>query len=258
MTSRPLVILPPRLRERLDAVCPHDSWDAVPSGSTGILSRTSHASVFAVVDPLWANGAAFCTTLLKTCSHPALLCYTRLTPASAKAMLALARLGEFVPVFSDVDDDRVHLADAIRQCQHASEVTSVLRSYTVELQRCPSALADAIRELFERPERFHAGRDVALLANMSPVSLYRHIASAGLPSAKQLLVGARLLSTRHQLTRAKVTIDEAAARSGYAYVRVFNADARRVLGVDASAFRAMADDDVRTRVVDWMKPHLVR
>jgi hypothetical protein len=251
MTLQYVAMLPPELLARLqEAGAAHD-WHTAPLGDDLVNRHATNRHTLAVIDPAWQNGVAICQSFLKS-GQATVVCYTAFAPRSVELLLKLARIGPFITIFHDARDESAELANALERSRHLTEVAVILDRFKDGLSSCPLALSAAIQELFDRPSRFRAGIDLAFAANMSCVSVYRHLADAGLPPAKRLLVAARFVAARHYFSQGQQSLRLATRRAGYAYMRVFKQDARRIFGDVRGDCFTMPELEFCDGIIEWL------
>jgi len=131
----------------------------------------------------------------------------------------------------------------------ASRFLDVLRG---PLQALPDRLRIAVWEMFDRPHRFAAAGDLAIHANVQLQTLHRRFDLAGLGLPKNMFVSARLLRAHSSLSTSAKSINSAAGELGYTDPRVLRLHIKTALGVDATAFRALSDQELLDRLLSGL------
>ena len=123
------------------------------------------------------------------------------------------------------------------------------------LAALPASVAEAVVALFSRPERTRSIDDLAATAGTTRRTLDRHLARAGLASARTLLACARAHAAYRLLATGAVRPSGAASMVGYPSPRALTREFRALTGHVPSAVPSRLSQE---RLMATLSRHLVR
>ena len=203
-----------------------------------------------VVDPTadgTTNIAAVVALLRKFPRTPVVACVTR-TP---KGLLAAAALGEYGlhPALLDSTVSLRHLADNSSACVLAKQILSWAER---SLAKLPDALRFVTIDLFERPNRYASGSDLALACDFSLAGLYRYFETARLGTPKKLVIVAKMVHAYHHLRSSKRDIQHIGDLVGLR-PRILAEYSRDIFGVLPTRLRESTDaQEIVLSLLDWL------
>lgn len=170
-----------------------------------------------VADPALNNGRCF-ETLVKlrgACPSVSIVVYTMLRASVMSSIVRLAQHGVQEVVIYGTDDSKARFDDAIERSATTPLTSAVLRLLDSKLVRLPSALAVAVKEMFESPRTVGNVHQLAAAGGMTRRSLYRHCAVAGLRSPRLLIASARIVRAAHVLAHSEISVRDVALSLGF-------------------------------------------
>lgn len=141
--------------------------------------------------------------------------YTVLSPATARALMSLGRSGLEHVVLSRFDDEPRRFLELLERVPAHALGDQLLQRLDEAIKQLPVMIVRAIEQAIRTPSRFHSAQDLASAAGMNTRTLYRSLDTAGIASARALVVGARLLRAYALLRDPGRSIKEVASRLGY-------------------------------------------
>lgn len=179
--------------------------------------------------------------------------YVMLNPTSFVAIAQLSRRGLTHVVLHKFGDSRERLQQTIARVRTHPPSKRLLNILGPALKRVPLNLSRSIAEMFDKPHRYSSVLDIALAAQLPPVSVYRYLESVKLTSPKKLLIAAKMGRGLTYLRDPGYSVAEVATKLGYRHPRVFTAHALEVFEQTPSRIRSrMAEDDAITMLVRWV------
>jgi AraC-like DNA-binding protein len=166
-----------------------------------------------------------------------LILYTTLSPATAAVLLALGQTGIRAVVFARLDDHPARLREVLAHEEARSASRQLLDQLTVVLAPLPSELRWVVEEVLRAPAELQTVQQVAARARVDRRTFERWFARLGLPSPRHFLAAARVLYAHRLLQDPGFTIDDVAARLGYAQTKTLQQHARAYLGLTAGEMR---------------------
>ncbi|HEY0969675.1 MAG TPA: helix-turn-helix domain-containing protein [Gemmatimonadales bacterium] len=163
--------------------------------------------------------------------------YTTLAPPAMRATVELARLGVRHIVLKGYDDSPRHfrsLFDALATELWRSQLYERLLPRLVVL---PVPIQEGVAFLFRAPHRVRDVADLAATAGVTTRTLHRRLAAVGIPSAKRLVLSARLEWGLTLLRNGHAQIRDVAARLAYPSPRRFRREAQLLTGLPPSRLR---------------------
>lgn len=167
-----------------------------------------------------------------------IVCYSRLTPVTAHAILGAMRVHPVLLILADVDRPYSLIASRILAGRPsiATDVLSILAEY---LEAAPSLMATSITNLF-CTDAIRSVRGIARASAMSRRTLYRWCTKLGLAAPHDLVAAAKILRAYPVLKYSSSPIWVAAQAGGYRSQKTFS---RHCL-----AFTGFAPIELRTSV----------
>lgn len=175
--------------------------------------------------------------------------YTRLTAVVAPILLRLGQSRLRQVVLAGHDDHPKRLGEVlVAEATHsvAAILTAALREL---LARCPGELRWAIETMVREPASVHTVRQLAERARMDRRTCLRWFARANLPPPSVMLTVIRVLYAHRLLQDPGYTVDDVAAKLGYAQTRSFAQHAKDVFGMAPGDLRAALTPDAALLVV---------
>lgn len=209
----------------------------------------------AIVDPA-ADGVvdvdAVASIIQKFPSLP-LVGYVMLSPTAFGAIAQLSRRGLTHVVLHRFGDSRERLQQTIARVRTNPPSQKIMALLAPVLRHVPLSLARAIGDMFERPHRYTSVLELATTAGLPPVSVYRHLDSVELGSAKKLLVAARLSRGLTYLKDPGYSVREVAAKLGYRHGRIYTAHVIEVFDMTPSRLRSrVTEEDALAQLIRWL------
>lgn len=170
-----------------------------------------------VLDPAAREGAIADSLEALVTAHPALpvIIYTTLSPLAMRLVVRLARVGVQHVVLNRFDDEPRRFLDLIERVPAHPLAELLLEALAEPMRSLPVVLARAIEQLVRSPSRATSVPELAAMAGMTSRTLYRHMATAGLPP-RELIVCARLLRAYTFLRQPHSRLKEVSTKLGYA------------------------------------------
>ena len=188
-------------------------------------------------------------------SYPSLpiVGYVMLNPTSFGAIAQLSRRGLNHVVLHRFGDSRERLQQTLARVRTHPPSKRLLNLLAPALRRVPLSLTRAISEMFEKPHRYSSVLDLALTAQLPPVSVYRYLESAKLSSPKKLLIAAKMSRGLTYLRDPGYSVSEVAVKLGYRHPRIFTAHALEVFDLTPSRLRSrVSAEDATAMLVHWV------
>jgi AraC-like DNA-binding protein len=170
-----------------------------------------------VADPAAINGQCGDVLVQLRDARPSIVItiYTMLRASVMSSIVRLAQRGVQDVVIYGTDDSKARF-DALIERSAATPLTSaILRLLDSKLNRLPSPLAGAVREMFEAPRTLGNVHQLAAAAGVTRRSLYRHCAAAGFPSPRLLVASARIVRAAHVLAHSEMSVRDVAFSLGF-------------------------------------------
>lgn len=198
-----------------------------------------------VVDPALAGRAV--TSVLQQVrrrypSTPVLL-YTTISAPAMQAVVQLARAGMDQLVLHRFDDEPSRFRELLELAPAQAIVDQVLIALDASLRRLPLPLVEAVKEMFRMPDHFRNSQDLAAAAGLHPRTVHRALVAVGLPSARLLVMVARLVRAYVHLRNPARSIREIADRTGYYSPWQLTQQMRELTGYTPSTVRRRITPD---------------
>jgi AraC-like DNA-binding protein len=170
-------------------------------------------------------------------------------PELPAILLELGSRGVREVVVADHDDHPNRLSDLL-----VHEAANALSRRLVEqiedlLADCPGQLRWAFETIVREPAAFHTVGDLAERARMDRRTCARWFARAGLPSPSVVLMVFRTVYAHRLLQDPGYTVEDVAAKLGYAKTRSFAAHVKEVFGMTAGELRVSLSPEDALRLV---------
>ena len=188
-------------------------------------------------------------------SYPSLpiVGYVMLNPTSFGAIAQLSRRGLSHVVLHRFGDSRERLQQTLARVRTHPPSLRLVRLLAPALRRVPLSLNRAIVEMFERPHRYTSVLDLAMTAQLPPVSVYRYLESVKLTSPKKLLIAAKMSRGLTYLRDPGYSVSEVATKLGYRHPRIFTAHALEVFELTPSRLRTrVSEEDATAMLAHWI------
>ncbi len=159
-----------------------------------------------------------------------LILYTRLSPNLPATLLRLGRAGIRQVVIAEYDDYPDRLRE-ILLAETASVVShQLIGSIGDLLAECPGELRWAIETVLREPTAVQSVQELARRARMDRRTCLRWFARAQLPPPRVMLMVLRVVYAHRLLQDPGYTVEDVAAKLGYAQTRTFAQNVKEVLG----------------------------
>lgn len=247
--------LPPSSAERVKPLF-HDqpvllarSWDQF-----GAFVRDVDPTV-AILDPSASGSIAIheVSNLLRQYPTVPVVAYVLPTADNLHAVGTLSGCGLVHIGVHPEDGER----DRLKRLVERAKCTSLARNFLATLEPRLSTLPDnalwAVRDLFDRPERYSCGCHIALEAGVPVKTLYRWCELANLTTPKKLVTAAKMLRAYAYLREPNSRVADVSTKLGYATPRNFFATTASVFGCPPSALRGQQTSGaVIERLLEWV------
>jgi AraC-like DNA-binding protein len=205
-----------------------------------------------IVDPS-ADGSMrldLATCLLRKHAGVPMLAYVSLNGPNMKAVAQLSGMGLSNALLHPTD--RRVFWEVVQRTLATRLVSDFLRFIGVPRAKLPGPIAQAVEDVFERPNRYETAADIALQSSSTPRRIYRRFEAAHLGRPKKVLTAARLIRAYTYLRVSSHNVLRIAEQLGYADSRVFAAHIRTVFGCCPSSLRSVSNEnDVLMHLLDW-------
>lgn len=166
-----------------------------------------------------------------------LILYTRLSPDLAAILLRLGQAGIRQVVVAQHDDHPDRLRELLTG--ETARVVShrLIDSISDLLAECPGELRWAIETIIREPNAVQTVQELARRARMNRKTCLRWFARAQLPPPRVMLMVLRAVYAHRLLQDPGYTVEDVAARLGYAQTRTFAQNMKEVLGMTPGELR---------------------
>lgn len=211
------------------------SWGELES----LLARQSITAV--LVDPA-ADGVGDTNTVLKFLKKHLSVPFLAYVALKADTFARVAKLSKhgLAGAILHPADERT-LLNAVEKVSANSLAREFVGPFEASLGKLPPPVVEAIRDLFEQPQRYQFATDIALESGTTPAKVNRHMKSAELGSAQKLLILAKLLRGYSYLRNSELTVEGVSRKLGYSDRRAFGTHTQDVFGCSPSRLRDVAD-----------------
>jgi len=215
-----------------------------------------HPVTLALIDPS-ADGASRTIEFERLrAAYPSLplVAYVQLTPSAFRAVSQLSRLGlEHVILYSH-DDSPERMITTIDRVRANPLTDRFIAALKPRLDRLPMPISRVVVEMFGEPHRYPNAQDIATVASVSIVRLYRSFQAADLSAPKKFVVAAKLLRAYSHLSDPGQSVGGASTKLAYRNPRIFAEHVYEVFGVSPSRFRSsFGEDQVVEKLLDWVR-----
>ncbi len=215
------------------AVVPAETW----SSAVAIIRR--QPIEIAVVDPALegAPRAQEIERLHVLFPSLPLVLYARLTPDLPAVLLQLGRSGVRTVVLAGHDDHPTQIRDVLTEEGARSLSRRLLDEVSDLLDGLPAELRWAIETIVRAPAQFHTVQELADRARMDRRTCARWFARVALPPPSVMLTLLRVVYAHRLLQDPGYTVEDVAARLGYARARSFTQNVKEVFGMTPAELR---------------------
>ena len=168
-----------------------------------------------------------------------LFLYAEMTPAAMQAAFAWARRGAGHLLLAGSDDQPLRLQRLLTTLPHVGVVVQVEAALEDALRTLPPPLAHVVRRVLHDSAWVCDVSTFARRTRLTPRSVDRWLARAGLAPPKRLLAAARVLHMYAAVSHGERSLARAAQHAGFTSARSVSRQLRCLLGVRPSALRAM-------------------
>lgn len=191
-----------------------------------------------VVDPMAGGAPGMRAVGMIVEQQPSLpvVVYTPFSPASARALVELAKHGVHQVVLHRFDDEPRRLRELIEQQPGVRLGDEVLARLATPMASLPVPLQRAMERLYRHPRGFEAGA-LAASAGVPVRTLYRMLESVGLAPPAIVVRGARLLRAYSLLRGARATAEDVASKLEYSSRQLFAKHVRLAFGTTVAELR---------------------
>ncbi|MDO8501368.1 MAG: AraC family transcriptional regulator [Gemmatimonadaceae bacterium] len=182
-----------------------------------------------------------------------LVAYVMLSPKSFGAIAQLSRRGLEHVVLHRFDDSRERLQQTIARVKTNPPTKRFVAALAPSLRLVPLPLARAVHDMFDKPHIYGSVLDLAMVAGVPAISVYRHFDIARLASPKKMLVASRLLRGVTYLRDPGYSVREVALKLGYRHPRIFTAHVIEVFEMTPTRLRTrLTEDDAMASLMRWL------
>ena len=178
-----------------------------------------------------------------------LILYTALTPQLAAVLLALGQRGIRHVIFVRYDDHPERLREVLEREATGAASRRLLDQLADRLSPLPTELRWMLEETLRTPEEVQTVGRLAARARVDRRTCERWFTRVGLPTPRHFLAAARVLFAHRLLQDPGFTIEDVAARLGYAQVKTLQQHARNYLGLTAGEMRLSLSPDEALDIV---------
>jgi len=178
-----------------------------------------------------------------------LILYTALTPQLAAVLLALGQRGIRHVIFVRYDDHPERLREVLEREATGAASRRLLDQLADRLSPLPTELRWVLEEALRTPEEVQTVGRLAARARVDRRTCERWFTRVGLPTPRHFLAAARVLFAHRLLQDPGFTIEDVAARLGYAQVKTLQQHARNYLGLTAGEMRLSLSPDEALDIV---------
>lgn len=205
-----------------------------------------------LVDP-GVDGVGNTNTALKFLrkySSTPFIAYVSLNGMSFGSVAKLSKYGLAGAILHPADEQA--LLNAVEKVSPNSLVREFVGTFEASLGKLPPPLVSAIRDLFERPQRYQLATDIALEAGTTPAKVSRSMKSAELGPAHKLVILAKLLRGYSYLANSELTVEEVCRKLGYSDRRGLGTHTQAVFSCSPSRLRHFTDQGEIVRdLLEW-------
>lgn len=163
--------------------------------------------------------------------------YTHFAPAVAPTLLQLGSLGVQSVVIVGHDDYPQHLSEVLSAEAAQAVSAKLIAGLDDLLAKCPGELRWAIETMIREPADVQSVQQLAERARMDRRSCVRWFARAELPPPSVVLTVLRVIYAHRLLQDPGYTVEDVAAKLGYAQTRTFAVNVKEVLGMTPGEIR---------------------
>jgi AraC-like DNA-binding protein len=172
-----------------------------------------------------------------------ILLYLPISGPAMRLAVDLARDGVTHVVLQNYDDQPARLRERLEVLGAYDIGERAVGMLAASLAAAPAGILRAVAQLFMAPHVMRGVESVARQAGLSRRTFDRHLAAAGVASARHLLLAARLARAYHYARDPGYTLRDVATKLRYSDVRLFTRHIRAATGMTAAAWRASLTSD---------------
>lgn len=178
-----------------------------------------------------------------------LILYTKFSPAIVPVLLRVGEAGIRDVLLEGYDDHPTRLSDAL--VDEAARVLSrqLMQEIDDVLDGFPHELKWALETMVREPGSFHTVQDLAERARMDRRTCTRWFTKAHLPPPSVMLTVIRVVYAHRLLQDPGYTVEDVAAKLGYAKPRSFAVHVKDVFGMTPGDLRVSLAPDEAVRMV---------
>ncbi len=181
-------------------------------------------------------------------SLPVIL-YTGCGPEIAPVLLRLGRCGVREIIIEGHDDHPRRLADVlVSEAAHAVS-RRLIEAISDLLEGFPGELRWAVETILREPATTHTVKALAERAGMDRRTCLRWFAKANLPPPSTMLTALRVIYAHRLLQDPGYTVEDVAAKLGYAQTRSFTQNVKEVLGLTPAQVRVSLSPEDALQIV---------
>jgi hypothetical protein len=237
-------------------------WNVRLATFVGLETRLAESDAVAIViDPTQLRRDEF-VALIKTASarrNAAVVVYTTLSPATARAVLEASQVMAVEVVFVGTQDERNALEAACERFLDSSVPSLVLHGLAPEVLRMPRALATRIVELFcgERVPRSTSAMLSGLGVSIDTARAW--LAAARICRPHMLRLAAVLARTFPDLALNRNCLEQIIERTGTTSARSFRRACVKLIGLSARQAGRLSEAEVAGRMLSAIcRPRALR
>ena len=178
-----------------------------------------------------------------------LILYTRLLPGMVQVLLQLGRAGVHEVVVEGHDDHPDRLRELLVEVGAASISRQLINAIQDFLDGCPGELRWAIETAIREPASLHTVGELAKRARMDRRTCSRWFTKANLPPPSSMLMLFRVIYAHRLLQDPGYTVEDVAAKLGYAKTRSFAQNVKDVFGLTPGEIRVSLTPEDALRIV---------
>jgi AraC-like DNA-binding protein len=175
--------------------------------------------------------------------------YTGTNPEIAPVLLRLGRCGVRTVIVEGYDDHPRRLADVlVSEAAHAVS-RRLVEAISDLLAGFPGQLRWAIETILREPATTHSVKALAQRAGMDRRTCLRWFARANLPPPSAVLTALRVIYAHRLLQDPGYTVEDVAAKLGYAQTRSFAQNVKEVFGLTPAQLRVSLSPEEALAIV---------
>lgn len=208
----------------------------------------------AILDPaaMGCENSEAITAVLDTFSTLSVLICTAPGNGTLTAISKLNARGMHQTMLLTTHGCPVNFREAMVNAHCHGVVVRFLAKISEPLALLPGVLTHGVTVVFEKPEKFNAGSDLAIHAGVSNSCMYRSFKAAGLSGPKKTLMAAKVLRAYSCLKQSNTTVSAVAKMLRYAQPRLLRGASVLALGTRPSELSRMTEHKVMEGLQKWL------